>query len=148
MTVKELSGLRVKLRDAGAGMTVVKNTLARRAADETGRAALLPYLTGPSGLVWAGGDAAQTAKILSDTAKAVGGRMSLKGGVMGDTDLPAEAVQALAALPSREVLLAQLAGGVAAPLTGLAGALNNLIGGLARSLGALHAQRAGDAPAA
>ncbi|MEW6583096.1 MAG: 50S ribosomal protein L10 [Actinomycetota bacterium] len=148
MTVKELAGLRTKLRGADAGMTVVKNTLARRAADETGRAALLPYLTGPSGLVWAAGDPAQAAKILADTAKAVGGRMTLKGGVMGQEDLPAEAVQRLAALPSRDVLLAQLAGGVAAPLTGLAGALNNMIGGLARALGALHEQRAGEAQAA
>ncbi len=53
----------------------------------------------------------------------------------------------LARLPSREQLLAQLAGGVAAPLSGLAGSLSNLIGGLARSLAALQAQRGDEAPA-
>ena len=53
----------------------------------------------------------------------------------------------LARLPSREQLLGQLAGGIAAPLSGLAGTLSNLIGGLARSLAALQAQRARRGPA-
>jgi large subunit ribosomal protein L10 len=52
----------------------------------------------------------------------------------------------LARLPSREQLLGQLAGGIASPLTGLAGTLSNLIGGLARSLAALQAQREAEAP--
>lgn len=145
MTVKELSELRSKLIEVDAGITVAKNTLARRAVDATSRPGMLPYLTGPTGLVWAAGDPARAAKVLADTAKAVGGRLSVKGGVMGEADLPAASVLQLASLPSRDVLLAQLAGGVAAPLSGLASALNNLIGGLARALGALEAQRAGEA---
>lgn len=147
MTVKELAELRISLGEAEADVRVVKNTLARRAADQTGREALLPYLSGPNALVWAGPDPARAAKALSDAKKAVGERMSIKGGVMGQEDISAESIAALAALPPREVLLGRLAGGVAAPLTGLAGSLNNLIGGLARSLGALQAQRAGETSA-
>ena len=60
----------------------------------------------------------------------------------GRPTCPSADVARLAKLPSREQLLGQLAGGLAAPLTGLAGSLNNLIAGLARSLGAVQAQRA------
>jgi large subunit ribosomal protein L10 len=147
MTVKELADLRARLNAVGASFTVVKNTLARRAAGETGREGLLPYLEGPSGLVWTSGDPVVAAKALAETARTVGDRISVKGGVMGDADLPRETVLALAALPPREALVAQLAAGVAAPLTGLAGALGNLISGLARALAAVQAQRA-EAPAA
>ena len=55
-----------------------------------------------------------------------------------------EAISRLARLPSREVLLGQLAGGIAAPLSGLAGTLSGLLGGLARTLAAVQAQREGE----
>jgi large subunit ribosomal protein L10 len=149
MTVKELTELRTKLIEVDANITVAKNTLARRAAEATSRTGMLPYLTGPTSLVWAEGDPAPAAKVLADMAKAVGDdRLSIKGGLMGEVDLSAASVTKLASLPSREVLLGQLAGGITAPLSGLAGALNNLIGGLARALGALEAQRAAEAPQA
>jgi large subunit ribosomal protein L10 len=71
--------------------------------------------------------------------------MKVKGGLLDGADLPADAVARLAKLPSREQLLGQLAGGIAAPLTGLGGSLNALIAGLARSLGAVQAQRESEA---
>lgn len=149
MTVKELSELRTKLIAVDADITVAKNTLARRAAETTSRDGMLPYLTGPTSLVWVAGDPAPAAKVLADMVKAVGDdRLSIKGGLMGEVDLTAASVTTLASLPSRDVLLGQLAGGITAPLSGLAGALNNLIGGLARSLGALQAQRAAEEAAA
>lgn len=149
MTVKELSELRTKLIAVDADITVAKNTLARRAAEATSRGGMLPYLTGPTSLVWIAGDPAPAAKVLADMVKAVGDdRLSIKGGLMGEVDLSAASVTTLASLPSRDVLLGQLAGGITAPLSGLAGALNNLIGGLARSLGALQAQRAAEEAAA
>ncbi|HTI35042.1 MAG TPA: 50S ribosomal protein L10 [Miltoncostaea sp.] len=147
LTVKELSELRDRLREADTEYTVVKNTLARRAANETGREALLPYLDGPTGLLWVKGDPAVAAKALDTFAQAHAGTMTVKGGLLDGADLPADAVARLAKLPSREQLLAQLAGGIAAPLTGLAGSLNALISGLARSLGAVQAQRASEGPA-
>lgn len=148
LTVKQLAELRARLRAADTEYTVVKNTLARRAAGETGREPLLSYLDGPTGLAWVGGDPAVAAKALSGFADEHPDAFGIKGGLLEGADLPADAVARLARLPSREQLLAQLAGGVAAPLTGLAGGLSNLIGGLARTLAALEAQKAAEAPAA
>jgi large subunit ribosomal protein L10 len=120
---------------------VVKNTLARRAASDTGRDALLPYLDGPTGLAWVGGDPAVAAKALNQFAGEHPDALSIKGGLLEGNDLPSADVARLAKLPSREQLLGQLAGGLAAPISGLAGTLNSLIGGLARTLAAVQAQR-------
>ena len=148
LSVKQLYDLRGRLRAVDTEYTVVKNTLARRAANDTGREALLPYLDGPTGLVWVGGDPAVVAKALDTFAAEHPNGLSIKGGLLDGADLPATDVARLAKLPSREQLLAQLAGGIASPLTGLAGGLNNLIGGLARSLGALQAQKESEQGAA
>lgn len=137
LTVAQLAELRQRLREAEAEMTVVKNTLSRRAVDETGRAGLRPYLDGPTGLVWIDGDPARAAKALSDFAKAHQDVFTIRGGVLGGDDLPAESIVRLASLPPREQMLAQLAGGLLAPLSGLAGTLNSLIGTLARTLAAV-----------
>jgi large subunit ribosomal protein L10 len=148
LTVTQLADLRGRLRGADTEFTVVKNTLARRAASEGGRDALLPYLEGPTGLAWVGGDAAVAAKALAGFASEHRDRITIKGGLLEGADLPAGDVERLARLPAREVLLAQLAGGVASPLSGLAGRLSGLVGGLARALSALQAQREGDSAAA
>jgi large subunit ribosomal protein L10 len=141
--VQQLSELRGALREAEAELSVVKNTLARRAANSTGKEALLPYLTGPSGLVWVNGDPAVAAKALQGFATK-NTALELKGGVLDGRDLPAASLQQLASLPSREQLIAQLAGGVAAPLRGLAGSLHNLIAGLARTLASVQEQKAAE----
>jgi large subunit ribosomal protein L10 len=141
--VQQLSELRGALREAQAELSVVKNTLARRAANATGKEALLPYLTGPSGLVWVDGDPAVAAKALQQFA-AKNDKLELKGGILEGQDLPADSLKRLASLPSRDQLIAQLAGGVAAPLRGLAGGMNNLIAGLARTLAAVQAQKAAE----
>lgn len=149
LTVAELAELRQRLREAEAEMAVVKNTLSRRAADKTGRSALVPYLQGPTGLVWVDGDPARAAKALSDFAKAHQDVFSIRGGVLGAKDLPAASIVRLASLPSRDQLLAQLAGAIASPLSGLAGRLNSLVGNLARTLAAVRDSGAlapGEAP--
>jgi large subunit ribosomal protein L10 len=151
LTVAELADLRGKLRDADAEMTVIKNTLSRRAANETGREALLPYLQGPTGLVWVNGDPAQAAKALSEFAKGHKDVFTIRGGVLGANDLPAESIGRLASLPTREQMLGQLAGTLISPISGLAGRLNGLIGKLARTLSAVgdsDALAPGEAPAA
>jgi large subunit ribosomal protein L10 len=148
LTVKQLSDLRVRLTAAEVEYTVVKNTLARRAAVDTGRDALLPYLTGPTGLAWVKGDPAAAAKVLDEFAGQHAGALAIKGGLLEGADLPVADVTRLAKLPSREQMLGQLASGIASPLSGLAGGLSNLIGGLARTLGALQAQKASEETAA
>jgi large subunit ribosomal protein L10 len=141
--VKELSDLRGELRDADAGLTVAKNTLARRAANAAGQEALLDFLVGPTGLVWVNGDPAVAAKVLK-TAAGRYEELELKGGVLEGRVLSPAELDHLASLPSRDELIAKLAGGVAAPLRGLAGSMNNMITGLAQALNALQAQRAGE----
>jgi large subunit ribosomal protein L10 len=143
LSVKELSELRGALRGADAGLTVAKNTLARRAANATGQGALLGFLSGPTGLVWVDGDPAVAAKVLNDFAKRLE-HLQLKGGLLDGRVLSIAELEHLATLPSREQLLTQLAGGVISPLRGLAGTLHNMISGLAQALNALHAQRAGE----
>jgi large subunit ribosomal protein L10 len=146
--VKQLSELRIRLRAADAEYTVVKNTLARRAASQTGREALLPYLDGPTGLTWVSGDPATAAKALDGFASEHPAALTVKGGLLEGAELSPEDAARLAKLPSREQLLGRLAGGIASPLTGLAGGLSNLIGGLARTLAAVQAQKESEAPSA
>ena len=147
-SVPQAAELRTKLRDADTRFRVVKNTLTERAADQAGAEALKPYLEGPTALVFVNGDAAVAAKVLSDFRRA-SGLLQFKGGWMNGDVLTAEQVDAIARLPSRDVLYGRLVGMVASPLTGLASALGGLIGGLARQLQAIADQGlvGGDAPA-
>lgn len=146
LTVRELSELRVGLGEADTTFTVVKNTLARRAAAENGREELVEHITGPTGLAWVGGDPAVAAKVLDKFADAHPDGLTIKGGILDGAPITTAEIGKLAKLPSRDQMLGQLAGGIAAPLTGLAGGLSNLIGGLARTLAAVQAQRAAQAP--
>jgi large subunit ribosomal protein L10 len=132
-SVPQAAQLRTQLRDADARFRVVKNTLTERAADQAGAAALKDFLAGPTALVFVRGDAAAAAKTLSDFRR-TSGLLAFKGGWMNGDLLSAEQVDAIARLPSREVLYGRLVGMVASPLTGLAAALGGLIGGLARQL--------------
>ena len=141
LTVKQISELRTRLRGAETDYTVVKNTLARRAAADTGREALLPYLLGPTAIAWVSGDPAVAAKVLDEFAGEHSDAFAIKGGLLEGDDIPTADVIRLAKLPPKQVLMGQLAGGIAAPLSGLAGGLSNLIGGLARTLAALQAQK-------
>jgi large subunit ribosomal protein L10 len=147
-SVPQAAELRTKLRDADTRFRVVKNTLTERAADKAGAEALKPYLEGPTALVFVNGDAAVAAKALSDFRRA-SGLLQFKGGWMNGDVLSAEQIDAISKLPSREVLYGRLVGMVASPLTGLASAMNGLIGGLARQLQQLADQGlvGGDAPA-
>ncbi len=147
-SVPQAAELRTKLRDADTRFRVVKNTLTERAADDAGAAALKPYLQGPTALVFVKGDAAAAAKALADFRR-TSGLLEFKGGWMNGDTLTAEQIDAIAKLPSREVLYGRLVGMVASPLTGLASAMGGLIGGLARQLQQMADQGlvGGDAPA-
>jgi len=111
LSVREVEDLRGALREADAHFQVVKNTLARRACDETGREALLEYLEGQTALVWANGDPAMIAKALNSFAKSTEDRLSMKGGILDGAPISAGELKQLAALPPRDELLARLVGG-------------------------------------
>jgi large subunit ribosomal protein L10 len=133
MTVAQAADLRARLHDADATLRVVKNTLTERAADKAGAGGLKALLEGPTALTFARGDVATAAKAVADFARGTS-LLAFKGGVMGGDALAPEQVTAIARLPSRDILNAQLVNIVASPLTGLATSLSNLISGLARQL--------------
>jgi large subunit ribosomal protein L10 len=151
LSVPQASELRSRLRAADARFAVVKNTLTERAADEAGAEALKELLQGPTALTFVHGDAAAAAKAISDYGRETD-LLPFKGGFMDGNALSAEDIGAIAKLPSRDVLYAQLVNIVAYPLSGLARTLNQLIGGLAVALGQIRdldppVLAAGDAPA-
>jgi large subunit ribosomal protein L10 len=141
MSVGQLANLRTPLRAAGAEHKVYKNTLARIAANDAGYEALSEHLLGPTALTFVTGDSVAAAKALLDQSK-LNPLLVIKGGVLGTTPMSADDVKALANLPSREVLLAQLAGAFQAPLVKTAGLLQALPRNFAYGLSALIDQKA------
>ena len=153
ISVTQVAELRGKLREADATFRVVKNTLTERAADAAEAEALKELLTGPTALTFVRGDAATAAKAISTFNKETD-LLAFKGGIMDGETLEVGQIQAIAKLPSRQVLYGQLVGIVAAPITGLARSLGGLLGGLAIALGQVQEKKqsgelpAGEAPAA
>jgi large subunit ribosomal protein L10 len=144
MSVGQLAELRAPLREAGAEHKVYKNTLARIAATEAGYEVLNDHLVGPTALTFVTGDSVAAAKALLDQSKA-NPLLVIKGGVLGSSPMSADDVKALASLPSREELLARLAGALQAPLVKTAGLLQALPRSFAYGLSALIDKQAADA---
>jgi large subunit ribosomal protein L10 len=140
MTVGQLADLRAPLRDAGAEHKVYKNTLVKLAVKEAGMESLEEYLVGPTALTFVTGDAAAAAKALTEQAK-VTPTLVIKGGILGDAVMSAADLKALAELPSRDVLLANFAGALQAPLVKTAGLLSALPRNFAYGLDALIQQQ-------
>ncbi|WP_420451297.1 50S ribosomal protein L10 [Ilumatobacter sp.] len=136
LTVSQFADLRAPLRDAGAEHKIYKNTLVRLAATAAGKEALHEHLTGPTSLTFVTGDVAAAAKALTEQAKATPA-LVLRGGIMGQTAMSADELRTLADLPPREVLLAQFAGALQAPLAKTAGLLQALPRDFAYGLSAL-----------
>jgi large subunit ribosomal protein L10 len=151
ISVPQAAELRTALRAADSTFTIVKNTLAERAADQVGADGLKELLQGPTAMTFVRGDAAAAAKALRDFRRGTGGTLlEFKGGWMNGQPLTPEDVDAIAQLPTREVLIGRLVGLIASPLSGLVTALNNLPAGLARQLQQIHDKGliGGGAPAA
>jgi large subunit ribosomal protein L10 len=120
LSVKEIAEIRRALRKQDVTYRVVKNRLMRIAAEDTVGEALSPLLIGPTAIAF-GTDEAGTAKAVLDATRPYNKIVRITGGVLGDKAIDADGVTRLAALPSREVLLAKLAGGMQAPVANLAG---------------------------
>lgn len=143
LKVKDLASLRQALRETGGEYKIYKNTAVRFATRDLGLHELQPMLEGPTAIAFVQGDAAAAAKALRDYAR-TNAALVIKGGVLGDQVLDASRTVALAELPSREVLLARLAGALAAPLQQMAGLLQAMPRNLAYGLAALRDQRAAE----
>src|SRR3954454_3230638 len=141
LNVAAISQLRRQLREAGGDYKVYKNTLVRFAARDLGLE-IEELLTGPTAIAFVEGDAAAVAKALRDYAR-TNPALVVKGGLLGTKAVSADEVRALAELPSRDVLLSQLAGAMAAPMQQFAGLLQALPRNLAYGLKALIDERGG-----
>jgi large subunit ribosomal protein L10 len=148
MTVAQIQTLRRQLRALDADYKVFKNTLVRRAIAGTSSEPLDAFLEGPTAIAFVNGDVSAVAKALRDFAKATP-TLIVKGGVLDGKALSVSDLTALADLPSRDVLLARLAGLIASPLSTMAGLLKAVPQNFAYGLAALIDAKGGaPAPAA
>jgi len=125
LTMPQIDALRGRLIEHGAKLTVVKNTLTRRAAEAAGADALLALLEGPSAIAFveADGDPFAVAKALADSARDTK-VLEIRGGVMEGRVITGADVEALAKLPPFDVLRGQVLGAIIAPLNAIAGLIN------------------------
>jgi large subunit ribosomal protein L10 len=145
LTMPQIDSLRGKLIENGARLSVVKNTLTRRAAEAAGADALLALLEGPSAIAFieADGDMVAVAKALADSARETK-VLEIRGGVMQGREISASDVEELAKLPPIDVLRGQVLGAIVAPLSAIAALVNaplqNLYGLIDARIEQLQAQ--------
>jgi large subunit ribosomal protein L10 len=140
LTVKELAEIRRALRKQDVSYRIVKNRLMRIAAGDSVGEALGPLLVGPTAIAF-GNEESATAKAVLDATRAYK-VVTVTGGVLGSRAIDADGVKTLASLPSREILLGKLAGGMQAPVATLAGLLVANIRNLGSALAQVRDQKA------
>src|SRR3990172_3125020 len=150
LKVSDMQSVRRTLRASGVELHVAKNRLLKIAADEAGRAELKPMLSVPTALATISGDEVALAKALQEALRPYSKVVTLRGGLLGNLAVDAAALpQRLAPLPSRDVLLGKLAGGMVAPIAGMAGVLaanlRNLVGVLSAVADKKRASEGGSA---
>ncbi len=140
LNVAAMSDLRGRLQKAGVSLRIVKNTLARRAAQDTDLQAAEEHFTGPVAIAY-GTDPVGMAKAVSDFAK-LNKALEIRGGVLDGKAIDAAGINALASLPSREVLLSKMLGSMQAPISGFVRTLNEIPASFVRTLAAIRDQKA------
>ncbi|MCL0091337.1 50S ribosomal protein L10 [Dehalococcoidales bacterium] len=116
LSAPEITDLRGKLRESGIEYKVVKNTLARFAAERAGKKELASLFEGPVAIAFGYGDIIEPARVLADYIRTSQASLSIKGGFLSDRLLTSEEVITLSTLPPREVLLARVVGGMQSPI--------------------------------
>ena len=139
----KLTALRRKLTPTGARLQVVKNTLARRAVEETPAKKLQELFQGPSTVIWSESDPVTPAKILADFARE-NEKFVIKGAFVDGELMKADGVEALSKLPSKEELIAKLPSLINAPATRLLQTINEPATSLVRVLEAQRAKLEGE----
>jgi large subunit ribosomal protein L10 len=126
LTVANITELRAQLRKTGASMRVAKNTLLRLAAKQAGKPELVEHLTGPTAVAYGGSDAVATAKVLHEFYTRLE-RPKIRMFMVESRPYQSKDLRAIASLPPREILLAQLVAAVEAPISGLVYTLDAII---------------------
>lgn len=142
LNVAQDTNLRRKLREAGVEYRVVKNTMTRIAANEVGIQGMDAYLEGPTAIAVSMTDPVAPAKVISDFIKENKLQaLEVKAGLVEGKVIDAAGVKALASLPSREVLVAQVLAGMQSPIVGLVNVLQGNIRNLVYTLEAVRKQK-------
>ena len=123
VTVADMTEFRSALREQGVRLRVVKNTLARIAADEAGQPNVKDIVRGPTAIAFGFDDPAQAAKVLTERLATTRIPMEIIGAALEGRTLTPEQVQALADLPPKDQMLAQVLGQLQSPIAGLVGVL-------------------------
>ncbi|MDK2896127.1 MAG: large subunit ribosomal protein [Candidatus Atribacteria bacterium] len=140
INVANMNQLRKEVKKAEGEVKVVKNTLARIALDETQIPRDDQILRGQNAFAFSYLDPVEVAKVL-DQFKKKTSQLEIKGGWLGGRLVPVGELERLATLPSREVLLGQVVGGIAAPISGLVGVLQGLLRNLVWTLKAIEKEK-------
>jgi large subunit ribosomal protein L10 len=130
LTAAKMTELRRKFREASVEYRVVKNTLARFAAERAGKDELVGLFEGPVAIAFGYGDITEPARALAAYIEDAKVEMAIKGGFLPNKMLTPDEVETLSKLPSREILLARVVGGIKSPLTALVGRLSAPMTGL------------------
>lgn len=140
LSVEQDTKLRKDLREAGIDYAVIKNSVIRFAADEVGLSGLEKMIEGPTAIAISLKDPVAPSKLLSKFAKDLE-KFDLKGGVVEGKVVDVDGVNAIAALPSKEELIAKMLGSMKSPINGLVNVLNGNIRGLVVALNAIAEQK-------
>jgi large subunit ribosomal protein L10 len=140
LTVAQMTNLRKAAREAGVYLRVVKNTLARRALENTSFACMTDSLVGPLILAFSQEDLGSAARVVSDFSK-TNEKLVVRLVALGGKLLPAEAVEQVAKLPTRDEALSMLAGVMLAPVVKLVRTLNEPHAKLVRTIDAVRNQK-------
>lgn len=143
LSVGEMTQLRREFRKADVSYMVVKNTLAKRSCQEVGLSGMVQYLNGPTGLAIANADPMAPVRVIVDFLKVnkAKGKPEIKGAVVEGQMLTAAEAEAMKNIPPRHVLIAQVVGGIAAPLTKLVGGLQGVMRNLVYTLDAIKTKK-------
>jgi len=144
LSANEMTDLRRGLRESGIEYKVVKNTLARFAAERAGKEELVSFFEGPVAIAFGYGDITEPARALANYIQTSKASMGIKGGFLPDRLLTSEDVVTLSMLPSREILLARVVGGVQSPISALVSHLTAPMRGIIGMLQARIQQMEGE----
>jgi large subunit ribosomal protein L10 len=144
LSAAEMTLLRRKLKESGIDYRVTKNTLARLAAEGANRGDLANLFQGPVAIAFGYGDIVEPAKTLTDYIRASKSILTIKGGFLSDRLLTSGEVTALSTLPSREILIAKVLGGMQSPIATLVNCLAAPMAGMAQVLQARIKQLEGE----
>lgn len=138
LIVKEDTEIRREFRAANVEYKVLKNTLIKRALNDLGYTQFDNDLNGTTSVAFSYNDEVAAAKVIVECGKKFAGKLNAKSGLADGNYIDAEGVKALAAIPSREILISKMLGSMNAPITNFAGVLAATLRSVVLAVKAIH----------